>query len=73
MNGREYITAEELHKHIDKFVCPRDFGFKTQYMKLYCHDGYCEGYNDCKKCWDSEVAEMPETIGLTKKFLELCE
>ena len=55
MNGREYITPEKFHEHIDDYACPYDFGFETEYMKLYCGKGCCQG--DCKKCWDSEVIE----------------
>lgn len=55
MNGREYITPEKFHKYIDYYACPDDFGFETEYMKLYCGKGYYQG--DCKKCWDSEVVK----------------
>ena len=53
MNGREYITPEKFHEYIDDYACPYDFGFETEYMKLYCGKGHYQG--DCKKCWDSEV------------------
>lgn len=55
MIGKEYITPEKFHKYIDRYACPYDFGFETEYSKFYCGEGYYQG--DCKKCWDSEVIE----------------
>lgn len=55
MNGREFIAPEEFHKHIDKYACPYNFGFETEYMQLCCPPDYLQG--DCKKCWDSKVVK----------------
>ena len=55
MNGKEYITPEKFHEYIDRYACPYDFGFETEYSKFYCGEGCYQG--DCKKCWDSKVIE----------------
>ena len=39
MNGKEYITPEKFHEYIDRYACPYDFGFETEYSKFYCGEG----------------------------------
>lgn len=60
ISGRQFVTPEEFHKHIDVFACPKDFGFETEYMEKNCPPGYYQG--DCKECWDSNVVvQKPAT------------